>query len=99
MNKIWYMMNAVYYDGCNAYVSKFIGQVETNKDTVKTLDSTLFEVTEETRKKIIGYLNGNGEILKIDPLYPVTFENIVALQNHPNAEEQAAYERFKEMWF
>lgn len=92
MNK-WWMCNVVWYDGSDAYVSKFI------------LKATEEGVTEESEGLVGQYLNGNGELLKIDPLYYVNFDNIIALKTYEdsNSEHERslynAYERFKEMWF
>lgn len=84
----WYMCNVVWYDGSDAYVSKFVLKV------------TEECVTEESEGLVGQYLNGNGEVLKIDPLYSVDFDNIVALKDYKEQPElQTAYERFKNMWF
>lgn len=88
----WFLTNVVWYDGIFAYTSKFI---------LKVTDT----VTEESKKKVLRYLDGNGEVLKYDPQYAVTFDNIVAFGELEDAtderekEKYAAYYRFKEMWF
>jgi len=93
MNNKWWMCNVVWYDGTDAFVSKFVLQAEDD------------EITADSRYRVSKYLDGNGEVLKIDPLYPVDFDNIVALKTYENSsleseiEQFAAYDRFKEMWF
>ncbi len=84
----WWMCNVVWYDGSNAFVSKFILQAHGNG------------VTEQSEDLVRQCLNGNGELLKVDRLYPVDFDNIVALKDYTEQPElQAAYGRFVEMWF
>ena len=87
------MTNVVWYDGSDAYVSKFIVEA---KD---------YQVTEDSKKKVEDYLSGNGEIVKYDVLHTMEFENIVALENYKDStyeneiEQYAAYKRFQEMYF
>lgn len=90
----WRMCNVVWYNGSDAYVSKFI------------LKATGEGVTEESKKLLDQCIEeGNGEVLKIDPLYYVDFDNIVALKTYEDSNSEYerslynAYERFKEMWF
>lgn len=98
MNNVWYMVNVVWYDGQDAFVSKFIGQIEYGEDGTPKL-------TAESISKIEEYLSGNGEALKFDLLYSMDFDNIVALKNYEYSKEEyeieqfAAYERFKNLWF
>ena len=87
----WVMTNVVFYDGINAYVSKFV--IKADEDEPFTL------VNEDSMKKVADYLSGNGEILKVDILYAVDFDNIVALKDADDAELRCAYDRFKEMYF
>ena len=102
MKNTWWMTNVVYYDGSDAYVSKFVLKTTTelNEDGVECP-----KVTEESEGLLGQYLNGNGEILKVDLLYPVDLDNIIALKDWDDApqetinEMKAAYDRFKEMWF
>ena len=92
MDKQWYLANVIWYDGCDAFVSKFVVQVD-------TVDGER-GVTDESKAKLDAYLHGNGEILKIDLLYDVNFDNILAMKDHTEVPEyQAAFERFKNMWF
>lgn len=86
-----YLMNVVYYDGVQAYVSKFIGRTKA--------EGEWFVQTKETEVLIKKYLDGNGEVLKIDPLYCVSLKNIIAMQDSEDPELRAAYMRFEEMWF
>ena len=96
----WIMTNVVWYDGVDAFVTKFIVQAET--DTEKIGTSNYWSVTKESERKIREYFDGNGEVLKIDPLYGVDFDNIVALgqcdEEYKKAEREAV-ERFKQMYF
>ena len=88
MKKTWWVCNVVLYDGCDAFVNKFVLQCDENG------------VTQESEGLVGQYLDGNGEILKIDRLYLVTLENIIALKDYKEQPElQAAYERFKEFYF
>lgn len=87
MAKFW-LTNVVWYDGCDAFVSKFVLKVDEDG------------VTQESEGLVGQYLVGNGELLKIDPLYPVDLDNILAFRDCEDQHElQAAYNRFKEMWF
>ena len=94
----WIMTNVVWYDGVNAFVTKFIVQAETNKEKIGT--DQYWSATKESERKIREYLDGNGEVLKIDPLYGVDFDNIVALGQYDEEKaEREAFERFKRMYF
>ena len=84
----WWMCNVVWYDGSDAFVSKFVLQADDEG------------ITEDSKRKVRTYLDGNGEVLKFDRLYSVDFDNILALRDYTEQPElQTAYERFKEMWF
>ncbi len=84
------LVNAVFYDGVNAYVSKFIVKADADKP---------FETVDEDSKcRIATYLSGNGELLKIDILHDVTFDNLLAFTDAEDAELRCAYNRFKEMY-
>lgn len=82
MCKYW-MYNVVIYDGVDAFVSKFI---------------LPDEMTLDTACRTFGKMGYDGEILKLDKLYPVTFNNIIALKDG-NSNEQITFERFNEMFF
>ena len=87
-NMSWWVCNVVLYDGTGAFIYKFVLKCDENG------------VTKESEGLVGQYLHGNGEILKIDKLYSVNFDNIMALKDYEEQPElQAAYERFKEMWF
>lgn len=76
--------NVVWYDGVDAYVSKFV--LKTNK--------------EQAEKDLCNFWTLNvidGEILKIDQLYMVNFENIKALNNGDN--QRNMFNHFIEMYF
>lgn len=84
----WSLVNVVWYDGSDAYVSKFILRTEGYE-----------KLTEESEGLLGQYLSGNGEILKTDILYNLTFENIMAMENEEDVEKVTAFNRFKEMYF
>jgi len=99
-SEVWVMTNVVWYDGSDAYVSKFILKQK------RTDDGANDTVTEESEDRVRQYLGeGNGEVLKIDVLYGLSFDSIVALKDYEKSgyksevEQFAAYERFKEIWF
>lgn len=79
----WSMNNVVFYDGCDAFVSKFI--------LPKNLSYS---------EKVVEILKNysNGEILKIDELYDVNFDNIVALVNSTEENANIA-NKFIKMFF
>lgn len=87
----WYLMNVIWYDGYDAFVSKFIGKIHNFEGEVYA--------TKETIKHIEKYLEGNGEVLKIDPLYSLNFDNIIALKDSDDKEQVTAYNRFVEIYF
>lgn len=80
------MYNVVWYDGVEAYVTKFV--LSENEKKAKN------ELFDWWREK--GY---DGEILKLDSLYGVTLENIIALRNDDNDDNKRSYDRFEEMYF
>ena len=81
------LVNVVWYDGVDSFVSKFILETVNN------------QVTTSARVKVENYLNGNGELLKLDVLYKLSLDNIVALKDSDDVEMQVAYERFDIMYF
>lgn len=91
MGDRWIMTNVVFYDGSDAYVSKFIIKADT--------DEPYKSILPDSEIALEDYLRGNGEILKIDPLYTVTLDNIISLKDCDDAELKCAYHRFKEMYF
>lgn len=82
MNK-WYLYNFVFYDGVGAFVSKFIVPENTSLENARELISKM------------GY---DSELLKIDKLYSLTFDNIVAMRDGNNSE-RCVFERFHDMYF
>jgi hypothetical protein len=82
MCKYW-LYNLVIYDGVDAFVSKFILPYG------MTLDKAISIFVK------MGY---DGELLKIDALYPLTFDNIIALKDG-NGIEKCIFERFDDMFF
>lgn len=81
------LVNVVWYDGSDAYVSKFVLPTENH------------EVTKDGVARVSKYLSGNGELLKLDVLYPITFENLVAFKDSDNDELKACFERYASMYF
>lgn len=80
----YFMYNVVIYDGVDAYVSKFV---------LETDETQAINVLKE-------YWSSNGydgEILKIDRLYPLELRNIILLEN--SEEYKNTFERFEEMYF
>ena len=80
------MYNVVWYDGVDAYVTMFI-----LKSNIGAAKLALKEFWEKN-----GY--DTGQILKIDKLYDVTLEKILALKDGNNVQVNV-FERFKEMYF
>lgn len=81
------VVNVVWYDGVDAYVSKFVLPCENGK------------VTDDGRKRCIKYLDGNGKVLEFDSLYPITFDNLIAFKDSDDLELQRAFDRYREMFF
>ena len=81
------LANVVWYDGVDSFVSKFILETEGG------------QVTTKARNKVVEYLRGNGELLKLDVLYKLSLDNIVAFKDSNDEELQVAYARFDTMYF
>ena len=81
------LFNVVWYDGYVAYVSKFI------------LEHHDGEITPVAMGKLEKYLNGNGEILKIDYRYTIEFDDIIELNESTATQDKLAVDRFKKMYF
>ena len=83
------LFNVVWYDCCSssAYVSKFI------------LSQNHGDISEETVNHLVEYLEGNGELLKVDYLYPLSFDNIIAMETSDDVEKKIIVDRFKYMYF
>lgn len=86
------LINVVVYDGCDAYVLKFI------EDGVKVGDR--YQVTKDAKKRIEKYCDGAGmEVLKYEFLYALSFANVVAFKDYGDEEQKAAVDRFEHMHF
>lgn len=81
------LFNVVWYDGQSAYVSKFI------------LLQNHGEISKENLNRLEEYLKGNGDILKIDYLYPLSFDNIKAMESCNDNELKTSVNRFAQMYF
>lgn len=62
------MYNVVWYDGVEAYVSKFV----------------LPENEKEAKNDLLDWWDNDGEILKLDKLYSVSLGNIIDLRTGDN---------------
>jgi len=82
MNNL-YLCNVVFYDGVEAYVSKFILQGDDN-----------YTISKNSDKKVREYLEGNGEVLKIDINYKICFDEFLAFCNN----DTKLKERFESMF-
>lgn len=90
----WGMTNVVLYDGQDAYVCKFILPIKHTEEDFPA------KITAEAQVAIENYLRGNGEILKIDLLYELGFEEILTYKNDKDEPEKAtAFSRFVQMYF
>lgn len=87
------LFNVVTYDGCDAYVLKFIAETD-------NAECRRDQITDVGKKHIDEYCaQANMEVLKYDFLYTLTFENIVAFEEHGDSEQKAAVYRFKHIYF
>lgn len=88
MNKYeWCLINVVWYDGIEAYVSTMIGQATATR-----------QASKETRERITKYLDGNGEILKFDVIKYLSVCDIIDYKNKGNCDSTLIYNRFLEIW-
>lgn len=76
------LFNTVWYDGVNSWIAKVILPVDT------TIKSDCIKTMEDTY---------NSEVVKIDMLYGVTLDDIIAFSNDDNMT--CIYDRFKNMFF
>ena len=81
------LFNVVWYDGCEAYVSKFI------------LECHGENITPRTMGKLENYINGNGDILKVDFRYSVDLDDIIEMNKSTSSVDKLAIERFNKMYF
>ena len=79
MDSKWYMYNVVCYDGVDAYVVKFIAHT----------DSELCDI--DVRKHFSQY--SDTEVVKVDGLYPLTIENIIAFYNMKDGGEHSSQQK------
>ena len=79
------MTNCVCYDGVDAYVIKLI------------LDWSNEDEAKNTAEMYMA--NAGMELLKLDRLYGVTLENIIAFSDYDDGEFKTIFNRFKEMYF
>ena len=93
----WWMTNVVWYDGENAYVSKFILRYDIHS-CMNPQDEVYIE----------DYFKGNGEILKYDRCYQIrNLEHINNLASYKDSDSlierdqelYRAYTRWNEMMF
>ena len=49
--------------------------------------------------KLENYINGNGEILKVDFRYTIDFDKIIELNESTESYDRLAIDRFKTMYF
>lgn len=78
------LFNVVWYDGVDAYVTKFILKSDKNgkRDLLNYWEERGFD----------------GRILEVDLLYSVSLENILSFSNGDD-EYKRAFDYFKEMYF
>lgn len=81
------LFNVVWYDGYEAYVSKFI------------LENNDGKITPSTMGKLENYINGNGEILKVEFRYTIDFDDIIEMNESTASDDKLAIDRFKKMYF
>lgn len=81
------LFNVVWYDGYDAYVSKFI------------LEHHDGNITPVAMGKLEKYLNGNGEILKVEFRCAIDFDNIIEMNGSTESCDKSAIDRFKKMYF
>lgn len=79
------MYNVVWYNGVDSFVTKWI--LSTNE--------------QQAIKELQHYWNSQGyaaEILKLDKLYEVSFDNIVSMKQYGDIRKNV-FKRFEEMYF
>lgn len=86
----WMLVNVVIYDGVDAFVNKRIVPYSEDKGTY----------TDEAVKDLaIYYFDYGMEVLKIDTLYTLTFENIMAFNNCGDRKLEDAFRAWTRMYF
>lgn len=86
-NGKWCIINVVWYDGVEAYVSHFIGQANDN-----------LQATKRTKERITKYLDGNGEILKFDVIKYLGLSDVIDYKDKGDSDSQVIWNRFLEVW-
>ena len=81
------LFNVVWYDGYEAYVSKFI------------LEHHKGNITPSAMSKLEDYLKGNGEILKVDYRFSITFEDITKMIESTESSDKLIIDQFSKMYF
>lgn len=94
------LYNVVYYDGDQAYTTKFILE---SKET-----ESEHYITADAEEKLDKYMEGNGEVLTVDcKIFHLDLSEITALQegklttrfDFSIPDQMACFERFNEMYF
>ena len=92
------MINVVTYDGTDAYCMKFIAEVE--KRYVIHYGADKLIVTDDASERINEYCEYGGvEPIKFDVKSTISLKEIVEYEKNGTAEEKAAVDRFKQMYF
>ena len=81
------LFNVVWYDGYEAYVSKFILEHKAGKITLRTMG------------KLENYINDGGEILKVEFRYTIEIDDIIEMNESTAINDKLAIDRFKKMYF
>lgn len=84
----WYLCNVVIYDGVESKIKKMVVKIN--------FDNGFNEELEYVTSFIKAYEN-EAEMLKIDLLYEVSLDNIIAFREVPSLAE--AYDDFITMYF
>ena len=82
MGSKYVMCNVVRYDGCDAWVSKFILRNCDTKQQIKDICDTGYAV----------------QILKIDVLYELEPDNIISILTNEEQENKIIAGRYKDMY-
>ena len=81
------LFNVVWYDGCEAYVSKFILEINGVK------------ITPRAMGKLESYIKGNGEILKVDFRHTIDFDDIIEMNESTASYDKLLIDKYKKMYF
>lgn len=84
------LCNVVWYDGRDAFVSKFI--LETQLVAIGEL-----EPTKEAKEKVQDEIEGNGEILKIDVIRELSLQDVLDVcEQIPQVKQRFDYMYFSQ---